>query len=71
MERFVTYEKELHVIECMSEAEFREFKASDRADECNDWHEYVWQFAPDKEAAIAQHDEKHDEWQENPNSDTY
>jgi hypothetical protein len=71
MERFVTYEKEFGVISCMSEDQFSDFKQSDRADECNDWHEYVWQFAPDKQAAISQHYEKHDEWQENPNKDTY
>jgi hypothetical protein len=71
MERFVTYEKELNVISCMSEAEFIDFKQSDRADECNHWHEYVWQFAPDKQTAISQHHEKHDEWQENPDKDTY
>ena len=71
MNRYVTYEKELSVISCMSEAEFSEFMQSDRADECNDWHEYVWQFAPDKQTAISQHYEKHDEWQENPNKETY
>jgi len=71
MKRFITYEKKLHVIECMSEAEFKKFKSSNRASECNDWHEYVWQFAPDKEAAIAQHDQKHDAWRANPNKETY
>lgn len=71
MERFLTYEKELHSIECMTEAEFHMFKQSDRYQECNDWEEWVWQFGPSKDAAIAAHDAKMDEWRENPNKETY
>ena len=71
MRRFLTYEKNANIILCMSETEFQAFRQSDKFDEFHDWQEYVWQFAPDKQTAISQHHVKHDDWQENPNKETY
>ena len=67
--RFITFEKELHVIDCMSESEFRNYVEQGGNDA--DWFEYVWQYAPNKEIAIARHDQKMDDWHENPNKGTY
>ena len=69
MNRYITYEKDFSVIGCMSETEFKQHK--DLGGDDRDWHEYVWQFAPDKLTAIAQHSAKHDAWQRNPNKETY
>tara|TARA_B100000963_G_scaffold149147_1_gene130046 strand:+ start:1231 stop:1398 length:168 start_codon:yes stop_codon:yes gene_type:complete len=55
----------------MSETEFQAFRQSNKFDEFHDWQEYVWQFAPNKQTAISQHHAKHDDWQENPNKETY
>ena len=71
MKRFITYENELNVINCMSETEFQAFRQSNKFDEFHDWQEYVWQFAPNKQTTISQHHAKHDDWQENPNKETY
>ncbi len=35
------------------------------------WHEWVWQYAPDEETAIKQHDKKIDANEANPEKDTY
>ena len=71
MKRFLTYEKELGKIECMSENEFLDFQNSERFKESYDWQEFVWQYAQDKGAAIAQHDAKMDAYAKNPNKDIY
>jgi hypothetical protein len=33
--------------------------------------DFVWQFAPDKETAIFLHFEKLDDWENNPDKETY
>ena len=71
MKRFLTYEKDLGTIECMSEHEFLEFQNSERFKESYEGHEFVWQYAKDKSAAIAQHDAKMDTYAKNPNKDIY
>lgn len=35
------------------------------------WCDYVWQWAQNKEAAIAQHDAKIDAWHLDPSKETY
>jgi len=68
MERFLTYIKEnSDEVLCMTENEHVECSNLDHID----WAEWVWQYAPDKLTAIEQHFLKHDEWQENPDKDTY
>jgi len=68
MERFVTYMKEnSDEVLCMTEREYIERIELDHMD----WAEWVWHYAKDKSRAIAQHDAKHDEWQEDPNKETY
>ena len=44
--------------------------------DCGAWHEYVWQYAENKEQAIRQHDTKWMEWRDHwnsgrPEKDTY
>ena len=72
MGRFITYITEgsaydTDSVKCMSEREYIECIELDHGD----WAEWVWQYAVDKKSAIAQHFEKHDAWQENPEKDTY
>lgn len=72
MNRFVTYitddsAYDIDSVKCMTESEYRGCIFL----ELTDWVEWVWQYAPDKETAITQHFQKHDEWQANPNKETY
>lgn len=65
MNRYLTtYSLERDKVECFTEQDDYH-KAIDNAD---DW---VWQYAPDRAAAIAQHFEKLDEWEANPHKRTY
>lgn len=68
--RFVTYRvSSASAVECMTEAEFAEFKASPEF--TNDWDEWVWQYADSKAEAIANHDAKLDAWHVDPTKATY
>lgn len=69
--RFVTYIPEGHDdVFCLSEQEFRAHKATPEFDE-HGWDEWVWQEAPDKDTAVANHFVKMDEWHSNPDRETY
>ena len=61
---FISYDND--AIQCLSNAEFGYTDPTEI-----DWSEFVWQFAVSKEQAIEQHLMKMDEWQENPNRETY
>ena len=60
MQRFVTYEHRDNGFDpaVMSE---EEFEAGGRA-LVEEADAYIWQYAPDAETALAQHNDKHDEW---------
>ena len=69
MKRFLTYiiDDRNNRVLCMTESEYTNCIEHDSSE----WAEWVWQYAPDKSTAIEQHFLKHDEWQENPDRDTY
>ena len=50
---------------------FTEEDLKDIEHPCNWADDWVWQFAPDKDTARIQHDNKMDEWEMNPEKDTY
>ena len=71
MTRFVTYlPDDSDDVHCLSEAEFSAVKKTPEFDSFG-WDEWVWQEAPDKETAIANHFVKMDEWHANPDKETY
>ena len=64
MKRFLTvYQLELDKLSVFDESNYK-----DAPEDCSD---RVWQFAPDKETAIKQHFQKMDEYEKNPDKDTY
>ena len=68
MNRYLTaYTVETGIIEAFTEEEVDSL-AHHPSEWADDW---VWQFAPDKETACAQHDEKMDEWEMDPEKHTY
>ena len=76
MNRYVTYIEETdnfgynddHV-QCFSQAEYKTSQIA--KDTISDASEYVWQFAETKQQAINQHFDKFEEWEINPNKETY
>ena len=59
-----TYRLDIDKVEAFTEQD--DYKTA--VDLASDW---VWQYAPDKQAAIAQHFAKLDEWEANPDKATY
>ncbi len=56
----------------MDTGEVKAFREGEKWQEAQDLaDDWVWQFAPDQETAIAQHDDKIDAWQANPTLVTY
>lgn len=71
MTRFVTYLPcGCDDVHCLSEDEFAAHKQTPEFDPYG-WDEWVWQEAPDKDTAIANHFVKMDEWHTNPGKRTY
>lgn len=64
MRYLTTYRIDTDTVEAFTEQD--DYKAAvDLADE------WVWQFAEDRQAAILQHFDKHDEWTSDPEKQTY
>ena len=64
MKRFLTvYQLELDKVSVFDESNYK-----DAPVDIDDW---VWQFAPDEQTAIKQHFKKLDEYEKNPDKDTY
>ncbi len=76
--RFMTYEarQNNYEIAAISEAEWKALSSEARKALDDDIDCYIWQEAPDATTAIAQHIDKHTEWENDINSgrppkDTY
>ena len=60
--RFITYEIISHnTVYAKTESEYKAEGIPE------DWDDFVWQFAPDKETAIRQHADKVDDWRNDLN----
>lgn len=72
MQRFVSFIAIAQdEVDAMTHEEFLKAKESPTFLADQDWDEWVWQFAESKEQAIAQHFAKIEEWEANPNKETY
>lgn len=68
MNRYLSaYELETDIVHVFTEDEFHNLD-SYPSDWASDW---VWQFAPDRETARAQHHAKVEEWEVDPTKETY
>ena len=66
MTRFITMQSEDGMIQAFADNE--NWQQAQDAPYLADW---VWQFADSKEQAIAQHEDKIDEWQNDYSKETY
>ncbi|MBL4795775.1 MAG: hypothetical protein JKY50_00015 [Oleispira sp.] len=71
MKRFVTYETYCGETVALTEDEFSLIPNLDDHAHPKEIADWVWQWAKGKEQAIKQHVTKVDEWQANPNKETY